>query len=152
MALTKPRVVVHESLTDVTSADDQLVNVDRCLTVGECASEEGVTCQCSQRRGLRRLPDDGVAAHESNGGIPRPHRDGKVERGDDSDNAERVPRFRQPVSGTLGRHGASVELPGETDGELADVDHLLYLAESLRGDLPGLQRHDFREVILVLGQ
>ena len=66
--------------------------------------------------------------------------------------AERVPRFRQPVSGTLGRHGASVELPGETDGELADVDHLLYLAESLRGDLPGLQRHDFREVILVLGQ
>ena len=38
-----------------------------------------------QRRLLRRLPDDRVAADQADGGVPRPHRDREVERGDDGD-------------------------------------------------------------------
>ena len=63
-------------------------------------------------------------------------RDGKVERGDDSDKRREGATFPSTGVRTLGRHGASVELPGETDGELADVDHLLYLAESLEVTFP----------------
>ena len=44
-----------------------------------------------QRRLLRGLPHDRVAAHQREHGVPRPDRDGEVERGDDADRPERMP-------------------------------------------------------------
>ena len=43
-------------------------------------------------------------------------------------------------SGALGVHGQAVELARETDREVADVDHLLDLAQALGQDLAHLQR------------
>ena len=77
-------------------------------------------------------------------GVPRPHRDRKVERGDDADDAERMPGLHQPVTGALGGDGPAVQLPRQADGELADVDHLLHLAEGLGGDLACLDRDECR--------
>ena len=108
--------------------------------------------QRGQRRELRRLPHQGVAADQRDRGIPRPHRDGKVECGDDADDTERMPGLHQPVAGTLGGDGLAVQLARQPDGELADVDHLLHLAESLRGDLSGFDGDQRGEIVLVLDE
>ncbi len=48
--------------------------------------------------------------------------------------------------------GLSVQLPGQSDGELADVDHLLHLTERLGGDLARLDRDERAEIGLVLDE
>ena len=63
-----------------------------------------------------------------------------------------MPGLHQPVPGTLGGDGLAVQLPRQPDGELADVDHLLHLAEGLGGDLPGLDGDQRGEVVLVLDE
>ena len=101
---------------------------------------------------VARLPDHRVAAHERQRGVPRPHRDREVEGGDDSDRTHRVPRLHQPVAGPLGGDRETVQLARETDREVADVDHLLDLAEAFRADLAGLDRHQLAELVLVLAE
>ena len=96
--------------------------------------------QRGQRGLLRRLPDHGVAADQGERGVPGPDRDREVERGDDADDAERVPGLHQPVARALRGDGQAVELAGQPDREVADVDHLLHLAERLGADLAGLER------------
>ena len=54
--------------------------------------------------------------------------------------------------GPLGRHRPAVELAREADREVADVDHLLNLAEGLGRDLPGLDRDQLADVGLVLAE
>ena len=56
------------------------------------------------------------------------------------------------MSRPLGRHRPPVELAREADREVADVDHLLDLAERLGRDLAGLDRDQLGDVGLVLGQ
>ncbi|SHU27503.1 Uncharacterised protein [Mycobacteroides abscessus subsp. abscessus] len=56
------------------------------------------------------------------------------------------------MSRALGGHGLAVQLPGEPDCELADVDHLLYLAEGLGDDLPGLDGDQLGQILFVLDQ
>jgi hypothetical protein len=41
--------------------------------------------------------------------------------------------------GPLRRDGEAVELAGEADREIADIDHFLHFAEAFGGDLAGLQ-------------
>ena len=65
---------------------------------------------------------------------------------------ERVPRLGQPVAGALGRDRAAVELAREPHREVADVDHLLHLAEPLLGDLADLERHERAERLLLAAQ
>ena len=101
---------------------------------------------------LGRLPDDGVAAHQRDGGVPGPHRGREVEGGDHRDDAARVPRLHQPMAGALRRHRAPVELTRQADGEVADVDHLLDLAEGLGADLAHLDGDEVGEILLVLLQ
>ena len=108
--------------------------------------------QRRQRGELGRLPHHGVAADERDRGVPRPHGDGEVERGDDPDDAERVPGLHQPVPGPLGGHRAAVELAREPDREVADVDHLLDLAAGLGADLADLEAHQVGERLLVLAE
>ena len=50
--------------------------------------------------------------------------------------------------GPLGRDGQAVELARQTDGVVADVDHLLHLAEALGDDLAGLERDEPAEILL----
>ena len=59
-----------------------------------------------------------------------------------------MPGFHHPVISPFRRDGAAVELARQPNGEIADIDHLLDLAETLRHDLAGLERHETAEVIL----
>ncbi len=54
--------------------------------------------------------------------------------------------------GPLGGDRAAEELAREADGEVADVDHLLHLAEALLGDLAGLERDERAERLLLAAQ
>ena len=45
-----------------------------------------------------------------------------------------------------------MELTRQADGEIADVDHLLDLAEALRQDLARFDRHEHGQVVLVRPQ
>ncbi len=44
--------------------------------------------------------------------------------------------------------GEAIELARETDGEVADVDHLLHLAEAFLQDLAAFQGHETAEALL----
>ena len=59
-----------------------------------------------QRRLLGRLPHHGVAAHQRERGVPRPHGDRKVERGNDPAYTIRMPRFEHAMVRTLRRDRA----------------------------------------------
>ena len=59
---------------------------------------------------------------------------------------------RASCAGPLGRDGQSEQLARQADRVVADVDHLLHLAEAFLQDLAGLQRHEQAEVGLVLAQ
>src|SRR4051812_5542006 len=48
--------------------------------------------------------------------------------------------------GALGLDGETIQLPRQADREIADVDHLLHLAEALGDDLADLQRDNTAEV------
>src|SRR5205085_3281053 len=65
------------------------------------------------------------------------------------DRSERVPRLRQAMAGALGGDGAAVELAGEPDCEVADVDHLLHLAEPFLRDLADLEGDERAERLLL---
>ena len=53
------------------------------------------------------------------------------------------------MTGTLRRDGEAVELARQADREVADVDHLLHLAEAFLQDLAALQRHETPQRVLV---
>ena len=65
---------------------------------------------------------------------------------------ERMPLLHQSVAGTLAGDREAVQLAAEPDGEVADVDHLLHLAERLALDLADLELHQSAEVGLVRAQ
>ncbi len=101
---------------------------------------------------LRWLPDHRVAADEGQRGVPRPHRDREVEGADHADDAQRVPLLHHPVARPLGGDREAEQLPRQADGQVADVDHLLDLAQALGADLAGLDGDQRAEVRLVLAQ
>ena len=146
-----PRIV-DQALADLAPAHDQPAHLARRADIVGGALDQRLAGQRGQRRQLRRLPHHGVAAHQRDRGVPRPHRDREVERGDDADDAERMPGLHQPVPGPLGGDGLAVQLPRQADGELADVDHLLHLAEGLGGDLARLDGDQRGEIGLVLDE
>ena len=61
-----------------------------------------------------------------------------------------MPLFHQPVARPLGGDGEPVKLPRKTDGEVADVDHLLHLADPFRADLSRLEGNEIGQGVLVL--
>ncbi len=63
-----------------------------------------------------------------------------------------MPLLIHAVAGPLRRHGEPVELAGEADGEVGDVDHLLDLALALGEDLAHLQRDERPQRLLLLTQ
>mgnify|MGYP000962076897 CR=1 FL=1 len=63
-----------------------------------------------------------------------------------------MPLFHQPMLRTFGGDGEAIQLSAQTDGEIADVDHLLHFAERLLPDFANLPRHQFGEIGFVLSQ
>ena len=105
-----------------------------------------------QRRDEARLPDAGVAADRGEHRVPRPDRRGEVEGGDDADRSQRMPLLVHPVLRALAVHREAVELAGETDAEVGDVDRLLDLADALGLDLSHLERHQGAEIGAALAE
>ncbi len=154
VALSKrdPRVV-DERLADarhrrVTTADTASGAPDPARGLGD----QRLAGQRGEQRLLRRLPHHRVAADEGQRGVPRPDRDREVERADHADDPERVPLLHHPVARALGGDRQAEQLARQADREVADVDHLLDLAEALGADLAGLDGHQRAEVVLVLAQ
>ena len=56
------------------------------------------------------------------------------------------------MAGALGGDRTAEELSREPHREVADVDHLLHLAEALLGDLAGLERDERAECLLLASQ
>src|SRR6516162_9670108 len=94
--------------------------------------------ECSKRRLFRGLPDHGIAANDCESRIPRPDRYREIEGGDDAYGTERMPLLHHSVVWPFAGNGEAIELTRQADCEVADVDHLLHLAESLGADLAGL--------------
>ncbi len=120
--------------------------------LGQRAVQQRAAAHRGEGGELRRLPHHGVAAHQGYGGVPGPDGRGEVERADDTDHPDRVPGLHQPVPGPFRRNGPTAHLPAQAHGQVADVDHLLDLAERLGGDLARLDRDQGGQVGLVLGQ
>ena len=57
-----------------------------------------------------------------------------------------MPLLVHPVAGALGVHRKPVKLAGKPDGEVADVDHLLYFAHALCTNFAHLQRDKSAEL------
>ena len=130
-------LVVRELHGAVGAADDELEEAVRDVAeaLGARARAASVRRERGERRPLGGLPDHRVAADEGERGVPAPDRDREVEGADHGHGPERMPRLGQPVPGSLGGDRAAVELAREADREVADVDHLLHLAEALLRDL-----------------
>lgn len=146
-----PRIV-DECFTRNPITDDELSNfgIDACI--GGSPFEQRLHSERSQRRLLRRLPDDGVSGDQGQHRIPRPDGDREVERRDDADDAEGVPLFHHSMARSLGGDGVAVELAGQTDPEVADIDHFLNLTEALGHDLACLDGDKRSQIFLVLAQ
>jgi hypothetical protein len=141
--------VAGERLADVGVADGHLHQpVGRVAEAVERPLEDAQGGERRERGLLRRLPDHGVAADEGERRVPRPDGHREVERGDHPAGTDRVPRLPHRVPGALRGDGEAVELAGHADGEVADVDHLLDLAEALLADLPALEGHEGAERVL----
>jgi hypothetical protein len=63
-----------------------------------------------------------------------------------------VPLLHHPVARPFGGDREAEQLAGQTDREIADVDHFLHLAEALGADLAGFDGHQRAQVVLVLSQ
>ncbi len=63
-----------------------------------------------------------------------------------------MPGLHHPVLRPLGGDGEAEQLARQAHGVVADVDHLLDLAQALRADLAGLQGHQPSELGLVRAQ
>ena len=91
-------------------AQQHLVEVGGHVHARGGALEQRIGGECGERRELAGLPDDRVAAHQRQRGVPAPHGDREVERRDDGRGAHRVPLLHQAVAGTFAGDGEAVQL------------------------------------------
>src|SRR5260370_34311858 len=106
-----------------------------------CYSKRG------QRSFFRRLPNSRITANGCERGVPRPNRDGKIQRGDHCNNPEWMPLLHQTMVRSLRLDRQAIKHARLTECEVADVDHFLYFAFALRDNLSGLKRHELPELM-----
>ncbi len=137
-------------LTHLGAADDQLRQIIGRIIAKPLnrAVQDFHTGHRGQGRLFRRFPDDRVPTDQCNRRVPRPDRNGEVERRDDPHRPDGVPCFRHPVTGAFGCNRQPVQLARQTDREIADVDHLLHFAQTLGRDFTGLQRDHRAQFVL----
>jgi hypothetical protein len=140
-------VVDHARADDTARAVDEREDAAQAVAfenaVGDAMDGDG-----GERRFFRRLPDDAIAADGGYERVPAPDGDGEVEGGDAADDAKRVPLLIHPVAGAFGVHGEAVELAGEADGEVGDVDHLLDFSSAFGEDFAGFEGDEGTEIVL----
>ena len=123
--------------------DDEIDHAPRHLRhFREHSLDNALTGDRTQRRFLRRLPDDRIAADQRDHGVPRPDRHGEIKSRDHTDRPERMPLFGQPMTGTLAGDRQAIELPAQPYGKIAQVDHFLHLAQRLLRDLAGFPANE----------
>ena len=139
--------VQHLLADDAAGADDEVEDA-RHAVIGHHAIGDVLHGDRGERRRLGRLPDDGIAADRGDRGVPRPDGDGKIERRDHADRAERMPLLHHPVARPLGGERQAVELARQADREVADVDHLLHFAVAFGANLAHLERDEIAQRFL----
>ena len=105
-----------------------------------------------QRRVLRRLEDDGVAADEGGRELPRRDRDREVPGRDRPDDADRLADAHHELVRQLGGGRLAEQAPALARHVEAHVDRLLDVAARLGEHLPHLAAHELGELLLALGQ
>ena len=105
-----------------------------------------------QRRVLRGLQHDGVAADERRSELPGRDGDRKVPRRDRADDADRHPHAHHELVPELGRRRLAVHAASLACHVEAHVDRLLDVAAGLRLDLAHLVRHQVGQLGLALGE
>ena len=145
-------LIADHGIADVPTADEDGREVLRCPHLGGGPGQQGLGPQRCEHGVLRGLPHDCIAGNQGQRGVPGVHGHGEVECGDDPDDAEGVPRLHEPVTRPFAGHGLAPQLPGLTEREFADIDHLLHLTGRLGGSLAGFDGDDLRQVLLVLAE
>ena len=105
-----------------------------------------------ERRVLRRLDDDRVAAHERGDQLPRRDRHREVPRRDEATQADGLAHAHRELVGHLGRRGEAVQPTPFARGVERAVNRLLHVAAGLLQDLAHLARHVGGETIFVTDQ
>jgi len=140
----------HQDLAAVVLAHDDLQqSVGRVAELRQSCLEDLQGCQRTQRGLFRRLPDHRVPTDQRQRRVPRPGRHGEVEGGDYAAQAHRMPGLTHRMARALGGYGEPVKLAREANCEVADVDHLLHLAEALLQDLAAFEGDEAAQVLLL---
>jgi len=145
--------MIDQSFADFAPPDDHLrqarwdASESGGGAVEDCLDGEG------RERGLFRwLPHDGIAADQSQGGVPCPNGDGEIECGNDADGSQWMPRLAHVMERALAHRGQAIELARKASGEIADINHFLDFAESFGNDFAGFERDQTAEFGLGLAQ
>jgi hypothetical protein len=142
-------MIVDQHLADLVIADEHFREALGRVAEGlHGAAHERLRGEGGERRLLRRFPHHRIAAHEGERRVPGPDGDRKVEGRDDPAHPEGVPGLQHAMVDALGGYGQAIELARQADGEVADVDHLLHLADALGQDLSRLDGDEAAEVRL----
>src|SRR5215813_11994216 len=59
-----------------------------------------------------------------------------------------MPLLHHAMCRTLAGNGQTIELAGKTDGEIADINHLLHFAAALGSNLAGLYHYQAAQLVL----
>ena len=146
--------IADQGVAGLAAAEDHLRQTLRGIAEAPPSARSRIAWQASAVSGVfsEGFHTTRVAAGQRERGVPRPHRDGKVERRDDAHHAKRMPGLHHPVPRPLGSDREAVELAREAHGEVADVDHLLHFAVAFLQDLAGLDRNQPAERGLLRAQ
>lgn len=94
--------------------------------------------ESAERSGGGSLPDVHVSANQRDGRVPGEDGHGEVEGGDDTDNSKGVVNLHKSVTSTLRVQDGASNGTADSGGEIANVNHLLDLSETLSQDLTHL--------------
>src|SRR5690606_6355428 len=124
----------------------------RNVVFTEDFADDLLACNTAQGRFLRWLPHACVAAYPRDHGVPRPHSNGKIERGNYAYRTQGMPLFIHAMMRPLRMHSESVQLTRQAYGEIADVDHLLDFPETFLKGLAHLIRYKHPQRLLATAQ
>ena len=108
--------------------------------------------ECAQRGLGRGFPNGGIAADRGQECVPRPHGYGKIERGDDAHNAQRVPLLVHAMLRAFRVHRIPIQHARLSHREIGDIDHLLHFTIAFSLDLAVFHRHQAAERIFKSSQ
>ena len=135
--------IVNQRRADLAAADNEAgQTLRRIAETRQGALQQMMGGQRRDRRLFRRLPNERIAAHQRQGGVPRPHRHWKIKGADDAHRPDGMPGFHHAMAGAFRRDGQAVKLARQADRKVADVDHLLHFAQAFLQNLAAFQGNE----------